>query len=70
MRDYFEEIKKAAWEAGVTVNKLCTLSNVNAATVWRWKTGKTEPSMRTFNKMIETAADLRSKNQFYNEYKP
>ena len=61
---YYERIEKAAWEARVSITKLCEVAGVNRGTVVKWQRGDSSPSMRIFDKLIAKADELKAGNKF------
>lgn len=56
---HFEKVREMAREAGTSVAGLCRRANVNRATVDLWRTGKTSPSFRTWERLERAAAEMK-----------
>ena len=64
MTEYYNQLQQAAWEANVSISKLCREANVNRSTVARWKNDQTAPQTRTLNKLLTAAEELKKQNRF------
>lgn len=62
--DYYFLAKKLAWEANVSLFRLCRESDVNYATVIRWKERDSNPNTGTVQKLRDTAERLKKDNPF------
>lgn len=61
--DVFTTIQKAAWQAGVSVTKLCRAAGVEPSTVYRWKTGRHSALKSTVDRLLAKAAELQKQNK-------
>lgn len=55
----YENLQRAAWDAGVTLTDLCIATGVSRATVSRWATGKSDPSVKKYNLLMRKAMEMR-----------
>lgn len=60
---HFEKVREMAREGGTTIAGLCRHAGVNRATVDLWKTGKSSPSFRIWEKLEGAAAELKSQRE-------
>lgn len=65
--EVYTKISKAAWEANVSLTKLCELADVDASTVWRWKNNLNSPTQATVDRILEKAEELKKLNPHINQ---
>jgi len=52
-KDIPDSIKSARIQRGLTVNGLAEALGVSSQTVWRWETGKSQPSYDQLDRIFE-----------------
>jgi predicted transcriptional regulator len=52
-----DQIAEAALEKGLSIGALCRRADVDAAIFYRWKAGRSSPTMRTIQKMLDAIND-------------
>lgn len=50
--DYYMKARELAGKAKISVAELCRRAGVSRATVSKWKGGKSQPSMRIWEKLL------------------
>lgn len=53
--DAYTQVADLARKAGISIGALCKRAGVARATVTRWKKRETQPSFRTWQKLVEAA---------------
>lgn len=60
---HFVKVEEMAKDAGTTITKLCKEAGVARATVDYWRTGKSFPSFRIWNKLETAAAAIKARKE-------
>ncbi len=60
----YEQLEKAAWEANVSIGRLCREAKVSRPVATNWKAGRSQPTLKAYNKLMKAAEELKSKNKF------
>jgi transcriptional regulator with XRE-family HTH domain len=55
------DIQKQAKAKGLRMQSILTTADVNRSTWWRWKTGKTSPSLDTVDRINQAITNARPK---------
>jgi transcriptional regulator with XRE-family HTH domain len=55
------DIQKLAKSKGFPIQTILTIAHVNRSTWWRWKTGKTSPSIATVERINQAITNARAK---------
>lgn len=51
-----EDIEARARAAGITIADACKLAEIAFSTFYRWKTGKTNPSVEVYRRLCDATA--------------
>lgn len=60
--DYYWLLRELAVTARCSVTDLCREAKVSSTTVWRWKGGKNQPNMATWDRVQAAASAIKSKS--------
>lgn len=55
-----DDIEARAKAAGLTIPEVCKLAEIAPSTFWRWKHGKTSPTVGVCQKLIDATATTRA----------
>jgi predicted transcriptional regulator len=58
--ELYNQLKRAAWDAGISITELCKLAKVSRAAVSHWSTGRASPNIKTYNKLITVAEGIKN----------
>jgi len=53
------DVERLAGEAGVSLPDLCGRAGISHTTFYRWKAGKTEPTLEVYRRIRDTLKSLR-----------
>ena len=58
---YYWKIRELAVTARTTVAEVCREAGISHTTVWRWKTGDSQPTTRTWDKIVAAAEAIKQR---------
>lgn len=58
---HYWKIRELAVSARCSVSDLCREANVSHTTIWRWKGGKHQPNMATWQRILDACETIKAK---------
>lgn len=60
--DFYWRLRELAVTARCSVTDLCREANVSPTTVWRWKGGKNQPNMATWQRVQAASETIKARS--------
>lgn len=60
--EHIAQIERRLERAGKTVGDMCDGAEIARSTWTRWKAGKTEPNLRTWNRLLDVVSEFEAAN--------
>lgn len=56
-----EQIEVMAWHAELTISDMCKRAGIAPSTWWRWRRGKTEPTLGVYRRIVAAVVDAEKR---------